>query len=130
MGYDDILFLVVCYWIFLTFCTGKWCFFCILVDKGSCFFTFFEKDEGSFELKCFWCDILSEKWRFYLTFTILVKCQTSPRDFQVWTTMILSGRVSGMRGAQKLVPTLIQLGPFPNLDIFKCVDFIFFVMGL
>ena len=53
MGYDDILFLVVCYGILLTFCVGKWIFFCILVDNGGCFFTFFEKNGGNFELKCF-----------------------------------------------------------------------------
>ena len=47
MGSNGILFLVVCYAIFLTFFYRKVEFSCILVDKDGCFFTFFlKKIEG------------------------------------------------------------------------------------
>ena len=42
-------------------------FFCLLLENWVVFFFF--KDGGN------WCDLLSVEWRFYLTLTILVKCQ-------------------------------------------------------
>ena len=54
-------FFVVWYEIFLSFCIERWSFFCLLVDEGDCFLTFPKIDGGNFALKCFWCDLLSEK---------------------------------------------------------------------
>ena len=48
MSYNGILFqLFVVEFFFSSFCMGQWSFFCILIDKGDCFFTFFLKIGGN-----------------------------------------------------------------------------------
>lgn len=52
MGYDGILFLVVCDKNIFNFFYGEMEYFCLLVNKGSCFLSFSKKEIRSIELKC------------------------------------------------------------------------------